>query len=48
MRTYKPRKIKFDERLETHGWTIKTYTITKHGEFNHPDVYTNAKAQLPA
>ncbi len=47
MTAYKPRKIKFEEHFETDGWTIKIYTIAKLGEFNHPEVYANAKAQLP-
>lgn len=46
MTAYHPRNIKFDTLFEIDSWRIKIYTIAKHGEFNHLDIYNNAKAQL--
>ncbi len=47
MEEYKPRKIEFEEIIETHGWSVKAYTITKNGYFNHPNFYKEVKTQLP-
>ena len=47
MERYRTRKIKFKEVYIINGWSIKIYTISKTGEFNHPEFYENAKAELP-
>ena len=47
MEEYKPRKIEFKEIIETEEWSIKTYTISKNGYFNHPKFYKKIKTQLP-
>ena len=44
--TYKARHIKFKELLQLGDWSIKTYTITKQGEFQYPDFYQNVKDHL--
>ncbi len=47
MDKYVPRKIEFKELLEVEGWRIKVYTITKDGDFTHPQFYENVKGKLP-
>ena len=47
MEEYKPRQIKFKELIETNGWRVKIYTISKIGEFDHPVFYQNVLDQLP-
>lgn len=47
MEEYKPRKIEFKEIIETEDWSIKTYTISQNGDFNHPKFYKEVKTQLP-
>ena len=44
--TYKARHIKFKELLQPEDWSIKTYTITKQGEFQYPEFYQNVKDNL--
>lgn len=47
MAKYKPRHIKFKELLKVNDWSIKVYTITKQGEFDYSDFYSNVKEKLP-
>ncbi|WP_111685300.1 hypothetical protein [Winogradskyella tangerina] len=47
MAIYKPRHIKFKELLKVNDWSIKVYTITKQGEFDYSDFYSNVKEKLP-
>ncbi len=44
---YKPRQIKFKELIETNGWRVKIYSISKIGEFDYPVFYQNVLDQLP-
>ena len=46
MEKYEPRNIKFKEVVETDGWSIKIYTISKSENFGHPEFYKNVKNQL--
>lgn len=33
--------------IELNNWKVKVYTISKSGEFDHPDYYLNVVRQLP-
>ncbi|MEN7549078.1 hypothetical protein AAG747_14240 [Rapidithrix thailandica] len=47
MEEYKTRKIRFQEVYRIDNWAIKIYTISKVGEFEHPQYYQSVKAELP-
>jgi hypothetical protein len=47
MEIYKTRKIRFREIIEINNWKIKVYTISKIGEFDHPNFYQNVLTELP-
>jgi len=47
MQEYKTRKIRFKELIEIRDWKVKIYTISKIGDFDHPDFYNNVLNQLP-
>ena len=47
MKKYQARNIEFKETIEIEDWSIKIYTITKDGNFNHPVFYEQVKSQLP-
>lgn len=47
MEKYTSRKIEFKEIFDVGDWSIKIYTITKNGNFAHPEFYDHVKTQLP-
>lgn len=47
MRPYKARKIEFRETIEIEDWSVKIYTISESGEFEHLKFYDNVKNKLP-
>src|SRR5690606_14195760 len=47
MQEYQTRKIEFKELFDVGDWKIKIYTISKIGNFNHPEFYETVKLKLP-
>ncbi|QHI34669.1 hypothetical protein IMCC3317_00120 [Kordia antarctica] len=47
MQKHQPRTISFVEVVIIDNWKIKVYTISREDEFNHPEFYKKAIAQLP-
>lgn len=47
MEAYTARKIEFKEVFEIYDWSIKIYTISKNGDFDHPKFYDLVKTKLP-
>lgn len=47
MASYQPRKIKFAEIVQVNDWQVKIYTIARQGDFESPEFYRQAIAQLP-
>lgn len=47
MKKHQPRTINFVEVVTIGQWKIKVYTISKQDEFNDPEFYKNALAELP-
>lgn len=48
MKAYQSREIVFRENFQIEGWTLKVYTISVSGAFEHDDFYAQFKQQLPS
>ncbi|MEM6764871.1 MAG: hypothetical protein AAF824_07090 [Bacteroidota bacterium] len=47
MGAYRSREIVFREQIQVDDWTLKVYTISVSGAFEHEDFYAQVKQLLP-